>query len=113
MSKNDWGVEPSRFLKTKKRALALPISIWEIITLHQKGRIKFNIDIREWVAKATAGTKEAPFTHEMAMAGLELPVNRDPAGRIIAATARVLDLTLITADHRLLELTTINTLANR
>jgi PIN domain nuclease of toxin-antitoxin system len=103
-----------QILKDQKNELWLsPISTWEIITLHQKGRIKFNLAIAEWVAKATAGTKEAPFTHEIAMAGIELPLNLDPADRIIAGTARVLELTLITADHRLLELTTINTLANR
>jgi len=71
------------------------------------------MDIAEWIAKATAGTQEAPFTHEIALAGRELPLQQDPADRIIAATALVLDLTLVTADERLLELTNIKTLANR
>jgi PIN domain nuclease of toxin-antitoxin system len=42
-----------------------------------------------------------------------LPLHRDPADRILAATAMVLDMTLITADERLLGLGNIKTLANR
>jgi len=38
---------------------------------------------------------------------------QDPADRILAATAQVLDLTLVTADERLLGLGNIRTLANR
>ena len=103
-----------QILKDPKNELWLsPISTWEILTLHHKGRIKLHMDIAEWIAKATAGTQEAPFTHEIALAGRELPLQQDPADRIIAATALVLDLTLVTADERLLELTNIKTLANR
>jgi len=90
-----------------------PISTWEILTLVQKGRISLHLHVAEWIARATAGTQEAPFTHEIAMAARQLPVHSDPADRIIAATALVLDLTLVTADERLLELKNIRTLANR
>ena len=38
---------------------------------------------------------------------------QDPADRFLAATADVLGLTLVTADHHLLGLGTIATLANR
>jgi PIN domain nuclease of toxin-antitoxin system len=71
------------------------------------------MDIAEWIAKATAGTQEAPFTHEIALAARQLPLHQDPADRIIAATALILDLTLVTADRRLLELTGLKALANR
>jgi PIN domain nuclease of toxin-antitoxin system len=37
----------------------------------------------------------------------------DPTDRILSATASVFDLTLVTADRRLLELGNIKTLANR
>jgi PIN domain nuclease of toxin-antitoxin system len=40
-------------------------------------------------------------------------MHRDPADRFLAATAQVLDLTLVTADEKLLGLGTIRTLANR
>ena len=44
----------------------------------------------------------------------ELPLqNPDPADRFLAATAEILNLTFVTADHRLLGLGKISTLANR
>jgi len=90
-----------------------PISTWEALTLHVKGRIHLGSDLKEWVARATAGTREAPLTHEIALAARKLPLHQDPADRILAATAQVLDLTLATADERLLGLGEIRTLANR
>jgi len=113
--------EPKRFgrrtlqiLKDPRNELWLsPISTWEILTLHHKGKIKLKLDADEWIAKATSGTNEAPVTHEIAMASRRLPLHQDPADRMIAATALVLDLTLVTADERLLELTAVKTLASR
>jgi PIN domain nuclease of toxin-antitoxin system len=103
-----------QILKDPRNELWLSaISTWEILTLHHKGRIKFHVAIAEWIAKATAGTQEAPFTHEITLAARHLPLHQDPADRFLFATAQVLDLTLITADERLLGLGTIRILANR
>ena len=90
-----------------------PISTWEALTLHFKGRIEIGEDLNRWVERATAGTHEAPLTHEIALVARQLSMHQDPADRILAATAEVLDLTLVTADERLLGLGTIRTLANR
>jgi PIN domain nuclease of toxin-antitoxin system len=43
---------------------------------------------------------------------IDLP-HQDPADRFLAATARVYDLTLVTADERLLGARRVSTLANR
>lgn len=90
-----------------------PISTWEALTLHFKGRIEIKGNLTEWLAHATAGTREAPLTHEIALAARQLSMHQDPVDRILAATAEVLDLTLVTADERLLGLGTIRTMANR
>jgi len=90
-----------------------PISTWEALTLNFKGRINIKEDLVTWLARATAGTREAPLTHEIALVARQLPLHQDPADRILAATAEVLDLTLVTADERLLGLGTIRTMANR
>ena len=90
-----------------------PISTWEALTLNLKGRIHLHGDLREWLARATAGTREAPLTHEIALTARQLRLHQDPAGRILAATAQVLDLILVTADERLMGLGNIKTLANR
>ena len=114
-------IDPTRLKRNALRALKdpenelwlSPISTWEALTLHKKGRVHLRGDLTEWVARATAGIKEAVLTHEIAAVALGIPLHKDPSDRLIAATARVLELTLVTADERLLELTNIKTLANR
>jgi PIN domain nuclease of toxin-antitoxin system len=102
-------------LKDRNNELWLsPVSTWEVLLLHAKGRIRLHGSSRDWVTIATAHFREAPLTHEIVAAAQELPLSRqDPADRFLAATAGVLGLTLVTADHRLLGLGTIATLANR
>jgi len=58
--------------------------------------------------------REAPLTFEVALAvsSLDLPHN-DPADGFIAASAKVFDLTLVTADEQLIRLPGIRVLANR
>jgi PIN domain nuclease of toxin-antitoxin system len=88
-----------------------PINTWEALTLHASGRIELPADIGAWVAHATAPFREAPLTHEIALAAHKLPLpHRDPADRFLAATAQ-LRLTLVTADVALLGLADISTLA--
>jgi len=91
-----------------------PISVWEALLLHAKGRIQIATDVREWTDHAIANLHEAPLTYEIAIAAHNLALaDRDPADRFLAATAEVLGLTLVTADVKLLGLGTIATLANR
>ena len=90
-----------------------PISTYEALTLHHKRRFEIDGNLQDWLLRATAGIHEAPLTHEIALIARQLPLHQDPADRILAATAEVLDLTLVTADQRLLELGTVRTLANR
>ena len=91
-----------------------PVSTWEVLLLHAKGRIELPGNSAEWIARATSVMREAPLTHEIVVAAHELALlHQDPADRFLAATASVLGLTLVTADQRLLGLGTIATLANR
>ena len=70
----------------------------------------------EWIALALSKVpmKEASLTTEVVMAThrVELP-HGDPVDQLLAATARVFDLTLLTADQSLLRGTGFSTLANR
>ena len=91
-----------------------PISTWEALVLNAKGRLQLPVDLADWVTRATEPFLEAPLTHEIAFASRWLPLpSQDPADRFLAATARVLSLTLVTADASLLGLGEIATLANR
>lgn len=106
-----------RALRDPRNELWLsPISTWELTMLCARGRVVLNEDVAEWVSKAisTGSLHEAPLTHEIALeaANLQMP-HRDPADYFIAATARVLDLTLVTADMRLIESRQCPVVANR
>jgi PIN domain nuclease of toxin-antitoxin system len=90
-----------------------PVSTWEALILHRKKRLELRTDFLAWVKQSTPGFHQAPFTHEIVLAAEHLDLHADPADRFLAATAQVLDLTLVTADQRLLGLPNIKTLANR
>jgi PIN domain nuclease of toxin-antitoxin system len=90
-----------------------PISTWEALLLNAKGKIRLPANMSEWLTAATAPLREAPLTHEIVLIAQELPLpQRDPADRFLAATARLMDLTLVTADDSLLRLGTIRTMKN-
>ncbi|HXM60607.1 MAG TPA: type II toxin-antitoxin system VapC family toxin [Terriglobales bacterium] len=90
-----------------------PVSVWEALALMQKGRIRVE-DPLAWVERAADQLREAPLTQEIVRTGVALSLpHADPADRFLAATAKVLKLTLVTADQRLLGLGEIASLANR
>lgn len=90
-----------------------PASTWEALLLNARGRIRLPLKLAEWVAQATAPMREAPFTHEIVLLAQQLPLpHRDPADRFLAATAQLMNLTLVTADEKLLGLGTIRILKN-
>ena len=112
--------DPARLSKRVKTELSNPdndlwlssVSVWEALTLMQKGRIRMENPF-EWVERAAEQMREAPLTNEIVRVGLAMPLpHADPADRFLAATAKVLKLTLVTADQKLLGLGEIATLAN-
>ncbi len=114
--------EPGRLGRRLRRELTdpgnelwlSPISTWEAFLLATKGRIVLHGDREAWLAHATSHLQEAPLTHEIVLAAHQLPLpHPDPADRLLAATAQVLDLVLVTADTRLLGLGEIATLGNQ
>lgn len=108
------GKRVSRELNSESNELWLsPISTWEALTLHHKKRLWLGDDLKQWLHEATAGMREAPLTHEIALSARGLDMHKDPADRILCGTAKILDLTLVTADEKLLELRHVPTLANR
>jgi PIN domain nuclease of toxin-antitoxin system len=111
-----WSViEPQRLKKSVARTLSdeknelwlSPISIWELSMLVEKKRIELDDDVDAWTLRALAQSsfREAPLTNEVALEVSRLRFShRDPADHFIAASAKVFDLTLVTADPRLLKL---------
>jgi len=93
-----------------------PISTWELIVLVQQGRITLDQDVAAWIAHKLSATplREASITQDVALeiARVQLP-HRNPADHFLVATAKVFELTLVTADEHLLKLRDISVLANR
>jgi PIN domain nuclease of toxin-antitoxin system len=93
-----------------------PVSVWETIVLLEKRRISIKQDFRQWVDESVSALQlqEAAFTWEVAHE-LRFTVlsHRDPADRFLVATAKVYDLTLVTADERLISAPGVSILANR
>ncbi len=93
-----------------------PISTWEALLLMERGRISVEGEPQAFVSRMLkAGPfREAPLTHAVAQESRRLSLEHsDPADRFVAATAVVYDLTLVTADARLLDGSGYRTLANR
>lgn len=92
-----------------------PISIWELAMLVEKGRVVLNVSVEAWIEDAMRRmpTRPAALTHEIALASrtVDLP-HQDPADRFLAATAKVMDLTLVTADAQLAAASDIAVLRN-
>jgi len=117
-------LEPARLVPRVRRALGStanelrlsPISVWEVVVLVEKGRIRLNQDLDDWVrlALSSAPLVEAPLTFEIARESRRVALpHQDPADRFLVATARVADLVLVTADERLIEAGACRVLANR
>ncbi|MCY3707198.1 MAG: type II toxin-antitoxin system VapC family toxin [Gammaproteobacteria bacterium] len=83
------------------------ISLWEIATLHSLGRIRLAIPVREWLEKAVTPplVRRHGISPAIAAEVARLPdsFHRDPADRILVATARTLGATLLTHDRRIRE----------
>jgi PIN domain nuclease of toxin-antitoxin system len=93
-----------------------PVSVWELTILCRKGRMQVHPDLSTWVRRSMSDLQlsEAPLTVEVALAIPTISfAHGDPADQFLAATAKVFDLSLITADEHLLKLPGIRTLANR
>jgi PIN domain nuclease of toxin-antitoxin system len=81
------------------------ISAWEIMLLEAKHRLQFSTDAEDWIRKAEAlpFLRFVPVDNTIAMRSVRLPqpFPKDPADRIIVASAVILGATLITADARI------------
>jgi len=93
-----------------------PVSVWEALLLAENGHIRIPEGPHRFFEAVIAerGYRRAELTNEVAFESRRLALStEDPADRFLAATAKVYDLTLVTADERLLALREIEVLPNR
>jgi PIN domain nuclease of toxin-antitoxin system len=81
------------------------ISLWELASLFARGRIETYGTVEASVRQVleTVGAIVKPITQEIAVLATQFPESypRDPADRLIGATARAEGLALITQDKRI------------
>jgi PIN domain nuclease of toxin-antitoxin system len=81
-----------------------PVTAWELALLAEKDRIELDPDVGVWMTDAitTLSLREAPVNLAVALESRKLSVETsDPADRFIAATAKVYEALLVTADRKL------------
>lgn len=120
-----WIAEPEKLSAPARRALdaaveagellrVSSISVWEVALLVAKQRLRLSIEVGAWIERAEAIPllEFVPVDNRIAHRSVMLPppLHPDPADRIIAATAEILDLRLVTADRRLRDYSAIETL---
>lgn len=88
------------------------ISVWEIAMLVSRERLKLTLPLDVWLAslEALPHLRFVAVSSQVAVraVGLEKLASRDPADRMIVATAMILGATLVTADRRLRSYGAIN-----
>ena len=79
------------------------ITLWELAMLLSRGRIQAYGTVEASVRLLTEGLVIKPITPEIAAIATQFPADfpRDPADRLIAATARFEGLELVTHDEKL------------
>lgn len=87
-----------------------PVSAWEVGMLARpkasRSALEFLPDAKSWFSRlmAGAGIKPAPFTSDIAIEASFLPgeVHGDPGDRLIIATARNMQLPIVTRDEKII-----------
>lgn len=79
------------------------VTLIEIAQLSHRGRIQFPVGIESFLSEIEQRFKVFPISVHIAMQAFELPERypKDPADRIIGATALIEDLPLLTADQNI------------
>jgi PIN domain nuclease of toxin-antitoxin system len=93
------------------------VSALELTRLVWAGDLILQIPLSEWVEKSLADLRadSLAVTHRIALEAYRLPepFHRDPADRQLVACARLHNLTIVTADERILDWQHVATLDPR
>lgn len=89
--------------KSSKGLAICDITLFELAALASKGRIQLGISVQSFLEEIEARFVVLPMSSKTCARAFELPAAypRDPADRLIGATALVEGLPLITADRNI------------
>jgi PIN domain nuclease of toxin-antitoxin system len=116
-------LEPSRISRKARAAIddarasatglgLADISLWELAMLVSKGRIRLTVSLESFLTEIENRFVIVPLRAQVCVRALSLPAAypKDPADRIIAATALVEGVPLLTADHQIQRSKTVETI---
>jgi PIN domain nuclease of toxin-antitoxin system len=88
------------------------ITLWELAWLAENGRIQVTGSVESFVRETASRVMVEPITPEIAAFAVQLPSGfpKDPADRLIAATAMVEGAPLVTADERIRQAKVVRTI---
>lgn len=92
-----------------------PISMLEIAQKVSTGRLTVSLSLETWVDLAlTQGAVIVPISPAIAIEAYQLPdFHGDPADRLIAATARIHNLILLTSDRKMISHPSLRVISTR
>jgi PIN domain nuclease of toxin-antitoxin system len=114
--------EPARLSRAASAAIRLAqresgvvisaITLWELASLVARGRIQAYGTVDAAVRLLVQGIVVKPITPEIAALASQFPADfpRDPADRLISATARAEGISLVTRDDKLRRSPLLNTI---
>jgi PIN domain nuclease of toxin-antitoxin system len=86
-------------IETANTVAISAISCWELGQLVKRQRVEISLPLDEWVQVAVEDIQVLPINREIALKAAQLPEHhRDPADRMIIATALIYDASLISLD---------------
>lgn len=91
----------ARQIEQTETVMISAISCWEVVMLEKKQRIQLPISVEQWLQEATIGSEVdvLPITCDISRLAGTLPeYHKDPADRIIIATALYHSLKLMSLD---------------
>lgn len=92
-------------LPVDRRPFLCDISLWEVATLVERGRLALDVSLEDWLEAAAhpRSVRLLPLSARIAAEIARLPdtLHYDPADRVIVATSRVHRIPVLTHDDRL------------
>ena len=100
--------------KLPKNIFVSSISSWEISMLVSKDRLKLAVNAEDWIRQAERieSIQFIALDNQIALRSTQLPepLHKDPADRMIIATAKQMGCPLVTADEKILSYPHVETI---
>ena len=103
MGGGDLSADAKRRITVASSLYYSSISVWEIARLQKEGKIVIPVDAEEFLADLTElyGISAIPLNDEIMLRAANLPdFHKDPADRIIIATALISGMPIVTGDGK-------------